>query len=276
MPVDDPAYPEAWKPMRVADGVGPPKSYGPAAISVQEKLFAQLDRYGFDVFMYVQTPGEGRRTPEVGDLEACEPFRPRGEGNRLECLVEKEEPWGGLASRDHSLWDQYYYPHDYGVNGFYQQHYGLYKSNEMRRIYEKRTGIKYDYVIRLRPDTVMLEPFPAIEDLKFKRDDGTHLVLYATLGMCCCGNEDWFGIGPAEVMDIYMNRFLYMPLRTYQGWHLGKRWTSEQFLEQFVKLYAGAEIYGEEQIKACLIKPKDRRGFGDTRKLLHHSVATGE
>jgi len=160
--------------------------------------------------------------------------------------------------------DQYIYPFENGVNGLHQQLYGMYKCNEMRKQYTSQTGIDYDYVIRLRPDTSFLGVFPDLEDLDFANEEnGASNIFHAHKATCCCGNEDWFGIGHTEVMDKYLDRLLYLPYRDLQGWGLQPGWTAEQYLEAFLRLYACAQLTDEPKIQACIVKPSDRRQPGD-------------
>ena len=92
--------------------------------------------------------------------------------------------------------DKYVYCNDHGINGLNQQLYRMYKYNEMRKQYFSETGIDYDYIIRLHPDTSFLEVFPDLEDLNFASEgDSASKVFHAHKGTCCCGNEDWFDTG---------------------------------------------------------------------------------
>jgi hypothetical protein len=140
----------------------------------------------------------------------------------------------------------------------------MYKCNEMRKQYTSETGVDYDYIIRLRPDTSILEAFPDLEDLNFESTgDGASKVFHAHKGTCCCGNEDWFGIGHTEEMDKYLDRLLYLPHRDLWGWNLKPGWTAEQYLETFLHLYASSQLIDEPKIQACLVKPLNRRQHGD-------------
>jgi len=94
-------------------------------------------------------------------------------------------------------------------------------------------------------------------------ENGASNIFHAHKATCCCGNEDWFGIGHTEVMDKYLDRLLYLPYRDLQGWGLQPGWTAEQYLEAFLRLYACAQLTDEPKIQACIVKPSDRRQPGD-------------
>jgi hypothetical protein len=57
--------------------------------------------------------------------------------------------------------------------------------------------------------------------------DGDSKVFHAHIGICCCGNKDWFGTGHTEG-DKYLDRLLYLPHRDLRGWDLQPGWTTEQ------------------------------------------------
>ena len=259
MRVDEEYYPKSWAPMTCE--VSTPVANGPVHQMIQEKLYTTLGKYGFDVFMYVSSPGDGiLRTPSERDLDVCEPLRPSNSTNKLFCSVEKEKLWPWKAP----IMDNYSHPNDHDINGLHQQLYGMYKCNEMRKQYTSETGIDYDYIIRLRPDTSFIEVFPDLEDLNFASEgDGASNVFHAHKRTCCCGNEDWFGIGHTEVMDKYLDRLLYLPYRDLRGWNLQPIWNAEQYLDTFLHLEASSQLIDEPKIQACIVKPLDRRQPGD-------------
>lgn len=259
MQIDEENYPKSWAPMTC--NVSTPIIHGPVYQTIQDKLYTTLEKYGFDVFMYVSSPGdEMLRTPSAGDRDVCEPLRPPNSTNKLFCSVEKEIRWRWKAP----IMDEYWYPDDHGINGLHQQLYGMYKCNEMRKQYTSETGIDYDYIIRLRPDTSFLGVFPGLEDLDFANiGDRSSKIFHAHKGTCCCGNEDWFGIGRTDEMDKYLDRLLYLPHQDLLGWKLHPRWTAEQYLDTFLRLYANSQLIDEPKIQACLVKPLDRRTHGD-------------
>jgi hypothetical protein len=259
MQVDNKNYPQSWAPMTC--NISTPLVHGPVYQTIQENLYSTLDKYGFDVFMYVSTPGDGQlRTPSEGDAAICEPLRPASSTNKLFCSVEKEKHWPWSAS----IMAQYSYSDEYGINGLQQQLYGMHKCNEMRKQYSSETGVEYDYVIRLRPDTSFMKVFPDLENLDFASDqDGASKVFHAHKDACCCGNEDWFGIGHTEVMDKYLDRLLYLPHRDLEGWNLHSGWSAEEYLQTFLHHYANSKLVNEPNIQACIVKPSDRRRHGD-------------
>lgn len=258
MEVSDKVYPKSWAPMTC--GTSNPVAEGPVYRTIQERLFNTLEKkHGFDVFMYVSTTEQGKRWPRVGDETVCSKLKPRNSSNHLLCSVEKEErrPWNA------SILSNYSYNDDYGINGLYQQLYGMYKCNEMRKKYTAETGVHYDYIIRLRPDTSFLDTFPDLEHFDFGNGVDESKIFVADKNLCCCGNEDWFGVGHAHIMDRYLDRILYLPFHALDNWKLGSWWGAETYLLNFLQTYGPVELVDDPSIKACIVKPLDRHIYGD-------------
>lgn len=80
------------------------------------------------------------------------------------------------------VWDQYYF---------------LRKCTEMLINYENKNNIKYDYIIRLRPDMFTLSPFIIEEKIKDKEDTD----LFSVANSYHCGwLSEYFFFGKAEIM----------------------------------------------------------------------------
>ena len=124
-------------------------------------------------------------------------------------------------------------------------------------------GIHYDYIIRLRPDMAVLAPMPPI--LELVTENG--VTKYVDESICCCGNEDWFGIGTSAAMLPYLERFLTFqtlghtvlptPGRFEDGsLHAERPWPAEIFLERYMKPFFNVSIEPDSRLAGCFIKPK--------------------
>ena len=109
-------------------------------------------------------------------------------------------------------------------------------------------------MLRVRPDVIFAEKFPPLTSLDFGRIN-TRNVLYASRA-CCCGNEDWFGVGTADIMDHYFDRIstLFQPFDA--NWR-DNVWSAEAFLIDFLERY-NANMLMESRILACVVKPLNR------------------
>jgi hypothetical protein len=86
-----------------------------------------------------------------------------------------------------------------GVQPYLQQLYGLKQCNQLRIEYEKENGIRYDFIIRCRPDLMFVKPLDHLSllDLSYVHVPDFHAY---------DGINDRFAIGCSEHMDIYMNK----------------------------------------------------------------------
>ncbi len=106
------------------------------------------------------------------------------------------------------MWETYYYHGSMQLrDGLVQQMYGLHKCNEMRKQYERESGVRYEYMMRLRPDNMVLEQHPSMSQLDFG-DARSPKILFPTRAKCSGGNEDFYGVGRTDVMDTYFDRVL--------------------------------------------------------------------
>lgn len=87
-----------------------------------------------------------------------------------------------------------------GVQPYLQQLYALNRCNLLRRSYEKQRRIRYDCVIRCRPDILFLEPIGNIDRLDLN-------YIYLPDFHHFDGCNDRFAIGNSENMNIYFNKF---------------------------------------------------------------------
>jgi hypothetical protein len=73
----------------------------------------------------------------------------------------------------------------------------LKSANDLRKEYEIESGVKYDQVIRMRPDQLVLVDF---DDISHIQKDKLGLLSY---GRVHGGYSDTFAMGPPEIMDVY-------------------------------------------------------------------------
>ena len=264
----DPDFPLTWGSMRNAKGT--PMDGGTVAGSIQKNLFTPLEKYGFDVFMYISTPQASKhfrqdnpvRYPEPGNCIACEPLRPKNTSNHLFCTVRLELE---VRVAMPETFENYYYAgeHKKQVQLLHQLQDQL-KCFQQVKAVSKYNNITYSHIARLRPDTQMIEPFPSLETLDFG-EPGSRKILYHSKKNCCCGNEDSFSIGTYDVMSTYLSRY-----NTLQGLPKEialkdpeKQWTAENFLVRELARVDNASFVGRDEINACIVKPVSRKATGD-------------
>uniref|UniRef100_A0A7S3ANM9 Uncharacterized protein n=1 Tax=Haptolina ericina TaxID=156174 RepID=A0A7S3ANM9_9EUKA len=267
-------YPQRWGEtgMRFAgrggSHVDPRLKVGVVADSIHHRLFDVLERHGFDVYMVVSTKGKSDRTPAVGDTSACEPLRPNSTGNELFCEVPYDAADSPPATPafEHK-WSAYRYPDAAGISSMLAQMRD--QSVCMKMI--RRSGRAYSHMIRTRPDVGMLTRFPALHTL-FGDPQASRNVYIANMHACCCGNEDWFGIGTFDVMQWYFSRYdaaqrdaSVLPYKERSDRSSkdmlrpeNETWTSEDFLASYLNQTSGAQLVQSQNIRACVVKPADR------------------
>ncbi len=99
--------------------------------------------------------------------------------------------------------------------------YKIYAANELKNFYEIESGIKYDCVIRCRPDLMFLHPLDMEKNLK-------HNTIYIPRHIS--GHmwyTDQFAYGTPESMDLYSSLYFDIPSYFRQG--------GEYFPERFME-----------------------------------------
>ena len=228
------------------------------ADNIQSLLFNKLP--AFDVFMYVSTKEKHQREPKVNDVTICESLRPRSSSNRLFCSVEKEVDITSPSINITAL-DTYGYGDSERMRqGLLQQLNGLLQCNAMRKEHSRKTGTRYTHWIRLRPDSAFLDYFPNIETMRFVDEStGQPIVTFADKRKCCCGNEDWFGVGRIETMDAYFDR-----INTLQAFRSTASWSAEDYATYALNASAHAQLTGNDpRVQVCIYKPPDRKAAGE-------------
>ena len=223
------------------------------ADNIQSMLFDELAVCGFDVFMFVSTTEDHPRLPRVGDTSVCEPLRPRQPGNNsLLCEVVKEVQ---VAGQQRDIMRSYFYEESALQQSVLQQLDGLKQCHRMQRQYSERTGTQYSHMVRLRPDNIFFEPIPPLANLSFVTSQGNRTLYTGSKQYCCCGNEDWFGIGRMSYMSRYFDRYDAL-IGSYAACQLGMEWTAEDFLVDYMREYAdGTTVTTDDpRIHACVHK----------------------
>ena len=225
--------------------------------TIQRNLYRHLGP--FDVFVFVSTRG-GAREPAAGDVTSCEPLRPAGElGAHFECVVEAEAELP--VFRDSAIWATFHYKSSPTLHqSLLQQLYGLHRCHAMVRRHARRSGVSYSHVMRVRPDMAFLWPFPGLARLDFG-PPWAPVVRVVDRRNCCCGNEDTFGVGRAEAMHVYMDRYLALQTMAHE-WCNGSGWTAESFVADLLHKTLNASIAGHPAIAGCIVRPADRQELG--------------
>ena len=83
-------------------------------------------------------------------------------------------------------------------------HYSLYKSNELKKQYEKENNMTFDAVFRIRFDSDFRDAKLDISNLK----DGLWIPYMSSLD--CGGLNDTFSFGSSYYMDLYSSMYLYL------------------------------------------------------------------
>lgn len=233
------------------------------AESIQRVLYPRLGGSP-DVFMVVSTK-EGPHEPQLNDWKACEPLRPPGGKAHLSCNVKREERVP--IYKNDTLWKSFAQVKlnkqkwDVVVQGLMQQLKGMYDCHEALQEHTGKTGKKYDYIVRLRPD-MYFHKFPSLVTLAADTYmHGGRVAWYANRDTCCCGNEDTFGIGDANVMSHYLDRFVHLQERDW-WWQTIIDWSGESFTQLFLE-GKGMRLEPHIDIQSCIVKPNRRQSSSE-------------
>lgn len=133
-----------------------------------------------DLFMYVPDDAFARLAPRLNPtvLEVA-PDRPLDEGglrNGADCLLKV------------------------GIQRYLQQLHGLKMCDRLRQAHARKHGIRYDAVVRCRPDLLFESPLPGLGTLDLNYIHVPDFHMYE-------GCNDRLAIGNPENMTIYMRKF---------------------------------------------------------------------
>ena len=109
---------------------------------------------------------------------------------------------------DHEIpaWRDFGHPKDNQISQFYSMEQVM----KLKREYEKENNFRYDYVVRMRTDTVFLKPFGSIEDYDptklhvFRVNPGSD---WTAVGAEKYAILDITAFGGSEVMDKYASTY---------------------------------------------------------------------
>ena len=152
-------YPDKWAPMWIQPGDDSTRRERPnapaidlegmtIAESIHRNFYPHLGDY--DVFMTVGTRGSAVE-PLAGNTTECEVLRPTGSGSALvSCDIYHELDLPVLTNTDH--WRHYAYTNH--VQPVLQHMYGIFRCHQSIKLHEFRTGVRYNYITRIRLECV--------------------------------------------------------------------------------------------------------------------------
>lgn len=211
--------------------------------------------------MYVQTTGEGvNGQPLVGDVSICNPYSQSkyfaaNSGNNFYCLVELERELMTPFVEKFKFWKYYSYKNNKMMHEqLLTQLYGSYRCNEAIKSYSMQSGVKYEYKIRLRPDSAFKTPVPLINTINFGPvADCNSSVSFGTIYY----NEDWFNIGKSDDMDCLLDRYLDFTTNPLTAQILDtpiKGWHAEGFLVRLMKAKRNACLVDNPDLEVAMIR----------------------
>ena len=208
---------------------GQVRTFARTLFNLYDNLFSVIG--DFDVYMYIQSRGTSVE-PKVGDSEYCKSLFNRtlkfhAMSAYMHCLVEQEKD----IAFNETILRNFYYPDFLKQQGFLKQLYGLKRCHSMIAKYTADTGVSYEWIIRLRPDNIFFQPFPAAE--LFKQQITKNVIFFSDPSVKCCGNQDIFNVGRTEDMHIFMNRFDALFDGSFQIPE--NRWSAENFALDYSK-----------------------------------------
>eukprot|EP00966_Prymnesium_polylepis_P120027 2773627-Prymnesium_polylepis.1 len=255
-------YPREWqKPTRC--GYLPPDRAVDQSIanSLRNRLFPSLP--AFDVFAVLEAI-----TRKQFD-RACRSLAPGGEANLTCHLVptvtaESAKPLSAVY-RNFSFGRHKARRAAFGVAMSLEKQL---KAHSLIAEAERRRGSAYSHIVSLRPDLLLVAPFPEISRLDFGPADRPGRVFFPGSN-CIGGHEDWLAVGRAASMVLYLRRGEALQRDVVPGFgQLG--WGAEEWVHHVVR-QAGGETQAHPGIDACLVRPVTEEEKTRTRfKALQH------
>lgn len=187
----------------------------------------------------------------MNDISICNGLLPNKPGSNMFCEVRAEEQLAHFEQ--YGIWRHFYYSKDKKLQqGLLQQLYGMHRCSILIRRNMIRWGVRYDYIIRLRPDMAVHKPMPPLATLVNSRN----IIRFVDYSICCCGNLDWFAIGHASAMLPYLER--YSALQNVGHKILTRRWTAETFLRDYMRIFYNVTLKPDKRLPGCIVKPTTR------------------
>lgn len=192
----------AWAGSRKADG--PPGSADwILAHALRHNVLDVLATHGgYDLF--VVEPGEKPHDSRWSILNDAT-VSATGAPNQVFYLQGGAEPPIPYNEADPRWRVTFYYAANFTrIQQFLYQMRHLRICNEAVKAHEARTGVRYTYKMRLRPDLAWLKPIPPPHTLLGPANTST--LLMASREWQTGGNEDIFALGLSRSMDIFFDR----------------------------------------------------------------------
>ena len=263
------------------------------ALTMVEFLFKSLVDQDFhiDVFMYVSANSKKRiedwngnplqYDPTLADTLACQVFSnnrffSKNSSNNFFCLVEPERnllnPW----IREFAMYNRSslgVYGSDAMKEQALQQYYGMYRGNRGAKQFSIMNNFEYKYKIRMRPDSALTRPFPALDTFNFhstvvadgKGRRGCKEMVYFSNKFIDHGHNDYFAIGISSVMDILFDRYLdftennnFFLLRNGNSTGTVDHWILEDYFENVLYYKYGICLDFHSAIWLVLVRQVNR------------------
>ena len=97
------------------------------------------------------------------------------------------------------------------AEGQVQQMYAWWRVNELRKRHEEEQRMQYDWIVRMRADVLFVQRIPPLEH--YAPDRITVPLFHNNRPGCSPCLNDRFAIGPALLMDVYMEQYLRLDRR---------------------------------------------------------------
>eukprot|EP00747_Dinoflagellata_sp_TGD_P115093 gnl/TRDRNA2_/TRDRNA2_172068_c0_seq1.p1 gnl/TRDRNA2_/TRDRNA2_172068_c0~~gnl/TRDRNA2_/TRDRNA2_172068_c0_seq1.p1 ORF type:complete len:569 (-),score=79.23 gnl/TRDRNA2_/TRDRNA2_172068_c0_seq1:48-1706(-) len=162
----------------------------------------------FDVFMYVQmaAPLPSAVSRSQGPCMPLSAVQPPG---RLFCEVAEERPlrWQEYLSKAVSSAYRFLQGPLYQLDRtVLQQLYGMTQCDRMRREHENAADMRYEWIVRLRPDNIFYAPLPRLEVLTKVRLANGNAEVFLGQPLRLHDMYDKFAVGTRDAMSVYLNR----------------------------------------------------------------------
>ena len=118
--------------------------------------------------------------------------------------------------------------------------------NAAIRRFASVTGVTYEYKMRLRPDQAWQRDIPPLHSLQLPPNQ----ILYASRAIGK-STEDMFGVGRAEAMDAYLDRYPFVHNFSRRPQTL---WTAEEFLMTHLRS-RNISLIGHEAFRCFMVRP---------------------
>ena len=214
--------------------------------SHREFIFPSLGK--FDIFMVIPT-NDVHMAKTV-----CSAYAPQEKTNRIYCAAVPDRPITaedmGVSKEEFSELKQRWDGGGVFERNLLLQLYGQHLCNRMIKEVETKEKVTYKYMLRQRPDALVMAPLPKPMYLPKK----PCAVFCRSVDTYCCGNEDIFLYGKMGIMRRFMDRlFDFGKIDLLQGVKGGelkcasvrikRNFTSECLNPYWMKKTCGGDVY---------------------------------